>query len=227
MTFRLPQSATRRYGLAGLVLVTLVVGGLVLGLQAAAGDKSSGANRQSLKPVVPAVDAVGALKNPALAVAAVPDRVSSVASELSNPPSSVPASLRPGVLDVNAAHRLASGVGPNQETVYAMPTSSGGACYVTTTGRSGCAQSFEQEPGRALTSLDEPGRAGVDPVLFDGLVPDDVVRVSLLVNAKQIDATLSNNYFYYQLMDPSSGWPTSLIVTYSDGSTHAIDLPHP
>jgi len=67
----------------------------------------------------------------------------------------------------------------------------------------------------------------LDPVEFDGLVPDDVVQVSVLVNTKQVDTTLSNNYFYYDLADPSLGWPTALIVKYSDGSTQVIDIPSP
>lgn len=207
---------------AALVAIGLAAG-LSIGLRASATSKEvvkAAVAPASSGRATPATQSMSVFSG--RPVEALPGTVQRIADQLSSPPPYVPAAQQSGQL--GNAYVALSGFGSRDQTAFVFPTSTGQACYVLTGGDAGCVGSFDRVPAQVALYLNVPGTVGSAPIELGGLVPDDVVKIDVVVNATPHRATLGTNFFYYEDQD-SSAWPSSLLVTYQDGTVQSVDIP--
>jgi hypothetical protein len=204
-----------------LILATIAIltsGAVALGVaQARAGERTAATDFASSD-------------EPGSAVAAgLPARasMSGVANGATLP--SIPAAMRGLPDDVapteGTVRTLVSDAGANNVSIYAWPLGDGNrVCLSTSYGSGGCFNEFREGEYFNVTESD-PDRVGAGiPLLVWGVVPDDVVGVTVMVLGKPHTALVRNNAVLFEM--PDSTLPHSAIgsfvVQLADGTEQVI-----
>jgi len=122
----------------------------------------------------------------------------------------------PGIPLADRAKDLLSGVGRASDIVSAFPTSRGLVCFEIKAG--GTCGSLDTPSGVSWAILSTRGNSRVF-----GIASDVVARIQVDVKGTLYDATLRNNAYHYQLAsDLDDTAVHGLLVTWKDGSQHAV-----
>jgi len=172
----------------------------------------------------PAADEMAVFSSTRAASDALPQTISGWATGLEAGAAGLPASEQPGSALPNESRLLLSGQGDPQADLYAVPTSTGGACYLLSLGPATCVDTFARTDGIGWTVADPDAVGSGSPLMVFGIAPDSVSGVDVVVGGVAHPATLKNNGFFYQLADPSDlpSAVSAIKVTYTDGSSSTI-----
>jgi len=185
------------------------------------------------RPATRSVQATGAPSSAPLAVLSRPREakddlpaglVASVA-DLAGGPELAP-EVRNGAVQTRASHLALSNLGAAKASFYVVPTAKGRVCIVITNGPQGCDDGHFTVARPATWGLtDADGYRKGRPTSVDGLVPNNVDRVTVVDDkGGRTDARLGNNAYYVELAD-GAAMPTSVFVHFADGGSATIDLP--
>lgn len=115
---------------------------------------------------------------------------------------------------------LLSGLGARSAKLYAWPTGEGWVCYAWDAGAGGCTPNFaEGDLPTAMIGID-PDELGVGaPGVLVGIVPDDVVGVSVKVDGIEYSAVVGSNGFFFELPTAKCSPRSfdSIWLTFRDG----------
>lgn len=136
----------------------------------------------------------------------------------------VPAAMRNGAIRTEESRLLLTRVGGQQADVYAFPSAKGLTCYTITTVGGGCQPRFTAELPVGVDIFDADGVGRGVPTAVAGLVPNNVVAVSVISGETAAPATLENNAYFFEAPDASSTLDT-LVVTFAGGKETRIMLP--
>ena len=156
---------------------------------------------------------------PASLVASVADLAGSVA---------LAPEVRNGTALVASSHlALADLGGPNSNSaLYVVPTSKGRGCVVFTNGPHGCdTTDFTAARPGTWEMFDVDGYRYGSPTRVDGLVPNNVDRVTVIDDrGGRTDARLANNAYYLELSNPDA-MPKEVVLNFADGGSASIEVP--
>lgn len=136
----------------------------------------------------------------------------------------VQAANRNGAIRTDESRLLLTRVGGQQADVYAFPSAKGLTCYTLTTAGGGCQARFTDELPVGVDIFDPDGAGRGVPTAVAGLVPNNVVAVSVISGETTFPATLENNAYFFEAQDASSTLDT-LVVTFAGGKETRIMLP--
>lgn len=136
----------------------------------------------------------------------------------------VPAANRNGAIRTDESRLLLTSVGGQQADVYAFPSAKGLICYTITTAGGGCQARFTAELPVGVDIFDPDGAGRGVPTAVAGLVPNNVVAVSVISGETAFSATLKNNAYFFEANDAGATLD-SLAVTFSNGEETRIILP--
>jgi hypothetical protein len=155
---------------------------------------------------------------------AIPEAVTAAYQRLGAAAAHAAPGLRPGNFLFDEMRLLLSGLGPRNDALYIVPTSTGNLCIYFTALSPGCQDRFTDDAPVSL-SVSDPDRLGSgEPFTIYGIYPVDVVNISVVVDGEPQAALMANNGFYYRLADPAL-IPDSILVAFDDGHVEPIDLP--
>jgi hypothetical protein len=122
------------------------------------------------------------------------------------------------------SHRLLSGLGETNASLYAWPMASGGVCLAWGAGSGLCAQQFPAEERAAVVGIDPDAMGAGAPGTIVGVVPDDVVAARVTVHGIDHDALVQNNGLFYEFPDGADTCQAldSVTISYRDGSSDTI-----
>lgn len=130
----------------------------------------------------------------------------------------------PGQVMPGEARLLASGLGKNRVSVYALPTTGGAVCVVVSevTYATTCVDSFERKTG----NVQWINYSGTDvPQTITGVAADAAADVKVLVKGVSQDATLRRNAFFWQAdTSVTRDDIQALLVRQDDGTNVRVDL---
>jgi hypothetical protein len=185
------------------------------------------------RPATRSVRATGAPSSAPLAVLSQPreakddlpaELVPSVA-DLAGGPELAP-EVRNGAVRIGSSHLALSNLGAAKASFYIVPTAKSRVCLVITNGSQGCAEdhfTVAQPATWGLTDVD--GYRKGKSTSVDGLVPNNVVRVTVVDDhGARTDARLANNAYYLELPNPIA-MPTEIVLGYAGGGSATITLP--
>lgn len=127
--------------------------------------------------------------------------------------------------------RLRADLGATHSDLYAFEGDQTGAvCFLLTRRGGVCPTAASDVPG-VEWGLEGGYPAGARrvPSAVDGVVSDDVVSVSLDVNARVSEISIINNAFFAEVPDlaPDERWSVKLVVCYASGRTRSITIADP
>jgi hypothetical protein len=202
--------------LAAFVILTTIA--VALGVaQARAGDST--AAKRSTKSAAPV---------PALS-AALPARASMSALTNADALHSIPAAAQglPGDVAPTAGtvRALIANAGASNVSIYAWPLGDGNrVCKSTSFGSGGCFNEFLEGEYFNVTESDRDRLGSGMPLLVWGVVPDEVVGVTVMVLGKPHAALVRNNAVLFEMPDNSLSYTAigSFVVELADGTTQEI-----
>jgi hypothetical protein len=116
---------------------------------------------------------------------------------------------------------LLSDLGVRKTTLYAWPTTEGWVCYAWDAGAGGCTPDFAHGKVPAAKIGIDPDELGVGaPGVLVGIVPDDVVAVSVKVDGVEYPAVTGGNGFFFELPTAKCSFRSfnSVWLTFRDGT---------
>lgn len=143
------------------------------------------------------------------ATSAVPPKAAAILAQLSGGPA--------GAVEVSHARVLLNSQHAWGGSFYAAPSSGGQVCYLIGGGPASCVSEFTQANPIAWTKFDGDGSGGNPPVVA-GIVPNDVVSVSIVDGGSRYDAPLSNNAFLFEFPEGAKTTDSSIVLGYRDGT---------
>jgi hypothetical protein len=172
---------------------------------------------------VPAVAEMSVFKRPRTAADVLPERYAASLEPLPCPDELRELGRCPYPAHVGDESRLLlSGLGVQQESIYAWPMDDGSVCLGRARGGGSiCSPQFRKGIRAEIFGVDPPKVDGAGaPGAILGLIPDDVVAVDVVVLGMRRPATIGNNAFFYELPDVSCGLSTfdAVVVTLRDGT---------
>jgi hypothetical protein len=202
--------------LAAFVILTTIA--VALGVaQARAGDST--AAKRSTKSAAPV---------PALS-AALPARASMSALTNADALHSIPAAAQglPGDVAPTAGtvRALISNAGASNVSIYAWPLGDGNrVCVSTSFGSGGCFNEFQKGEYFNVTESDPDTLGGGMPLVVWGVVPDEVISVTVVVLGTPYTALVRNNAVLFEMPDTSLAHAAieSFVVELADGTTQEI-----
>ena len=140
--------------------------------------------------------------------------------------------LAEGVLErieqvaAGSSHLALSDLGSAKASFYVVPTAKGRGCIVITNGPEGCIEDHFTTAQPATWGLaDADGYRKGSPTSVDGLVPNNVVRVTVVDDhGGRTDARVGNNAYYLELPNPVA-MPTQIVVGFAGGGSATVTLP--
>lgn len=203
----------------GLFVVALLAGAVVVGALVFSGNAPAASQSTSQVTVSPVSAASSMAALGSLAAVGLPKELVAGAQQLNQTDgAAVQSALLPGNVDSAHASELLSGVGSMKLDIYAATTDKSQVCIFDSSGLSGCVDTFNQQAPVVFLSRTPTSAGPTADGYLEGLAPDRVVKVELLTGGAVQDGIFKNNAFFFELHGP----PTSLIVTYNDGSTQTI-----
>jgi hypothetical protein len=142
-------------------------------------------------------------------------------------PVGTPAVAQPGLAITSQSRALLSGLGTHSETLYAVPTSTGGVCMALTShGALGCVDRFNSKApyGWEVRDADQMGTG--EPAIVTGLVPTSVSSVWIRLGETSEQATVGNGGFFYELKG-SEVWPEAIEFRYANGTESVVTVTRP
>jgi hypothetical protein len=156
----------------------------------------------------------------------LPNGLVASVSDLAGGPELAP-ELRNGAVQTGSSHLALSNLGAAKASFYVVPTAKGRVCLVITNGPQGCDDGHFTVARPATWGLtDADGYRKGRPTSVDGLVPNNVVHVTVVDDhGGRTDARLANNAYYLELPNPIA-MPTEIVLAYAGGGSATIDLPN-
>jgi hypothetical protein len=155
----------------------------------------------------------------------LPASATAAAAALQEGAGSVSAALQPGALATSSSRLLLSDLGTRGASLYAFRTTKGQVCtvFTSTYGSAGCFERFTPEAPISwdIRDVDQVG-SGL-PAVVDGMVPNDVSSIAVVVGGVSYPAQMNNNAFFYEL-PTAAAWPTAINVSYTNGATQSIAI---
>ena len=211
------------------VLGFAATGGVLLAVGAVALARPGSAEgpRSGPAPVsgVPSQAPLAVLSKPRRPDDALPPALAASASALAGGPELAP-EIRNGAVRVEASHLALSNLGAEARSFYIVPTAKGRVCVVITNGAEGCEEgNFGAAHPASWGLSDVDGYRHGTPTEVDGLVPNNVVRVTVVDDKGGRTAARVGNNAYYAELAEGAAMPTSIVLDYADGGSATIDLP--
>jgi hypothetical protein len=137
---------------------------------------------------------------------------------------SVPDVFRNGAVDATESRLLLAGVGPANGGLYAFPSARGRICYALDGGPQSCHSRFSADHPVGITLYDADGfNRGAAPGIF-GLVPNNVVRIDIVIDGRSYPARLGENAYHLEL--PTAQWTAlDVAATFRSGSSVRTPVP--
>jgi len=147
------------------------------------------------------------------------------AAQLAGGPELAP-EVRNGTVQTGSSHLALSDLGSAKASFYVVPTAKGRVCIVITNGPEGCIEDHFTTAQPATWGLaDADGYRKGSPTSVDGLVPNNVVRVTVVDDhGGRTDARVGNNAYYLELPNPVA-MPTQIVVGFAGGGSATVTLP--
>lgn len=131
---------------------------------------------------------------------------------------------RNGTIRTDESRLLLTRLGVQQADVYAFPSAKGLTCYTITTAGGGCQARFTAELPVGVDIFDPDGAGRGVPTAVAGLVPNNVIAVSVVSGATTSPANFENNAYFFEANDAGTT-VDALVVTFSNGEETRIVLP--
>lgn len=109
---------------------------------------------------------------------------------------------------------LRTDLGSASREVYAFPSASGSTCFTLTRTGSSCAR--RPEDGTPGIHWLIGGGTSDAPSALVGIVADDVLKVRLTVDGREVPTTIANNVVFGEYADPAD--TAEIVVERSDGT---------
>lgn len=219
VTLRLPR-ARRRHAIALACVLLVLAGGVV----ATAGSKP---DRSSINTVAvggePSQEPLAVFRSPRGPEDVLSAALARSAESLAGG-DDVREANRNGAMRTDESRFLLGGLGVQQADIYAFPSAKGLTCYTITTAGGGCQERFTAELPVSVDIFDADGAGRGVPTAVAGLVPNNVIAVSVVSGDTTTPAMLDNNAYFLEATDAGSTLD-ALVVTFSSGKATRIILP--
>jgi hypothetical protein len=181
--------------------------------------------RRRIAPAVPVRDAIPAFAAPAVASDSLPAAAAAEIADLATGQSAANPGARIGSTSAATSRLLLKGLGGSNVSLYGVPTDKGEVCTVFSAvyGSPGCFSRFTADSPISFDVRDVDAVGSGAPAIVDGLVPNTVSSVDVVVGGKAEAATLGKSAFFYELSDATQ-WPDAILVHYRSGAQQSFPI---
>jgi hypothetical protein len=178
-----------------------------------------------VKRGVPSRDPLAVLSSPRSAKDELPPGLAHSVADLAGGPELAP-EVRNGAVRAGSSYLALADLGSRNISLYIVPTAKDRVCLVMANDPQGCnTVDFTPEQPGTWGMFDADGYRTGAPTSVYGLVPNNVIRVTIVDDGgTSTIARLANNAYFLELAD-ATALPKSIILSFSDGGSATMAVP--